>query len=125
MLLRQVMNVAPWGEVVLTLPAVRLRGVHGWSAVAAAIGDVYLRDIISTQVRRMGLEVALSGSQHVPDNLCHSLDVSQLSRVMRVHEDVLSAWTWTSNIGAFLRQILWIWRASGLNGSIGRRCTSS
>ena len=52
--LAEVLNLAPWGGVLLQLPPVRLSGVHGWPALGAAVGELWLRDIVGSQVPRPG-----------------------------------------------------------------------
>ena len=41
----QVLNLAPWGNVLLQLPPLRLSGAHGWADLGAALGEHWLRDI--------------------------------------------------------------------------------
>ncbi len=48
--LAEVLNLAPWGSVLVQLPPVRLSGVHGWPALGAAVGEAWLRDVVGTQV---------------------------------------------------------------------------
>jgi len=47
----QVLNLAPWGNVLLQLPPLRTHGAHGWAALGAAVGEHYLKDITTNQVR--------------------------------------------------------------------------
>ena len=49
--LAEVLNLAPWGGVLLQLPPARLSGVHGWPALGAAVGEHWLRDVVGTQAR--------------------------------------------------------------------------
>ena len=48
--LAEVLNLAPWGGVLLQLPPHRQRGAAGWGALCAALGEHWLRDITTTQV---------------------------------------------------------------------------
>lgn len=48
--LAEVLNLAPWGNVLLQLPPLRLSGAHGWAALGAALGDHWLKDITTHQV---------------------------------------------------------------------------
>ncbi|KAK9836947.1 hypothetical protein WJX81_001853 [Elliptochloris bilobata] len=50
--LAEVLNLAPWGGVLLQLPPVRLSGVHGWPALGAAVGELWLRDIVGSQAHK-------------------------------------------------------------------------
>ena len=49
--LAEVLNLAPWGNVLLQLPPLRLAGAHGWGMLGAALGEHWLRDITTTQAR--------------------------------------------------------------------------
>jgi len=49
--LAEVLNLAPWGGVLLQLPPARLSGVHGWPALGTAVGEHWLRDVVGTQAR--------------------------------------------------------------------------
>ena len=49
MWLPQVLNLAPWGNVLLQLPPVRLSGAHGWSALGTSLGDQWLKEITTNQ----------------------------------------------------------------------------
>ncbi len=53
--LAEVLNLAPWGGVLLQLPPARLSGVHGWPALGAAVGEHWLRDVVGTQARSPAL----------------------------------------------------------------------
>ncbi len=55
--LAEVLNLAPWGSVLLQLPPVRLSGVHGWPALGAAVGEAWLRDVVGTQVLTLPKQV--------------------------------------------------------------------
>ena len=48
--LAEVLNLAPWGGVLLQLPPHRAAGAHGWGALGASLGEHWLRDITTTQV---------------------------------------------------------------------------
>ena len=50
--LSQLLNLAPWAEVVLELPRARLIGVSGAAAAGSAVADVFLKDILRWQVPR-------------------------------------------------------------------------
>jgi len=47
----EVLNLVPWGGVQLDLPRVKGSGLQGWGALGSAIGNAYLQDIASSQVR--------------------------------------------------------------------------
>lgn len=51
--LLQVLNLAPWGNVLLQLPPVRQSGVHGWSSLGTSLGDQWLKEIINNQVSEL------------------------------------------------------------------------
>lgn len=51
--LAEVLNIAPWGNVLLQLPPLRLSGAHGWAALGAALGDHWLKDITTHQARAL------------------------------------------------------------------------
>ena len=46
----EVLNLVPWGGVQLDLPHVKATGLHGWPALASAVGNAYLQDIALSQV---------------------------------------------------------------------------
>ena len=46
----QVLNLAPWGNVLLQLPPVRL-SAQGWSLLGAGLGEQWLREITTNQVQ--------------------------------------------------------------------------
>ena len=46
----QVLNLAPWGNVLLQLPPVRL-SAQGWSSLGAGLGEQWLREITTNQVQ--------------------------------------------------------------------------
>lgn len=50
--LAELINLVPIGGLDLTLVPLRLRGVQGWGGLGAAAAHEWLRDIVSTQVRR-------------------------------------------------------------------------
>lgn len=53
--LRQVLNLVPWGGVALALPPVSLADAEGWPAVGRGIAAVYINDITTHQVQfRLG-----------------------------------------------------------------------
>jgi autophagy-related protein 2 len=56
--LAEVLNLAPWGNVLLQLRPLRLAGAHGWANLGAALGEHWLRDITSTQVCAPGALMA-------------------------------------------------------------------
>jgi hypothetical protein len=49
--LAEVLNLAPWGSVLLQLPPLRLSGARGWAALGEAVGEHWLRDITTNQVK--------------------------------------------------------------------------
>lgn len=49
----QVLNLAPWGNVLLQLPPVRLSGAHGWSSLGTSLGDQWLKEITTNQVSKI------------------------------------------------------------------------
>ena len=46
----QVLNLAPWGNVLLQLPPVRISGAQGWACLGTSLGDQWLKEIINNQV---------------------------------------------------------------------------
>ncbi|BDA50280.1 probable autophagy-related protein 2 at C-terminar half [Coccomyxa sp. Obi] len=50
--LAEVLNLAPWGNVLLQLPPLRLSGAHGWAALGTALGDHWLKDITTNQAHK-------------------------------------------------------------------------
>ena len=45
----QILNLAPWGNVLLQLPPVRLSGAHGWSSLGTSLGDQWLKEVTTNQ----------------------------------------------------------------------------
>lgn len=46
---KELVHLVPWDGVALRLPAVRVTGVHGWGAAAAAVGAEWLEDVAAHQ----------------------------------------------------------------------------
>ena len=46
---KELVHLVPWDGVALRLPAVRVTGVHGWGAAAAAVGTEWLEDVAAHQ----------------------------------------------------------------------------
>ena len=100
--LAEVLNLAPWGNVLLQLPPLRLSGAHGWAALGAALGDHWLKDITTNQVR---LGPMLSGSvrssaveehrRHLSPSYCTQMSMSCIvpcPRLKNVPGAILLAW---------------------------------
>ena len=51
----QVLNLAPWDNVLLQLPPVRLSGAHGWSSLGTSLGDQWLKEITTNQVSKISM----------------------------------------------------------------------
>ena len=47
----QVLNLVPWNGVEVALRHLCFAGLHGWPALAEALGQAYIEDITANQVR--------------------------------------------------------------------------
>ena len=48
--LTEVVNMTAWSDVKITLPNIRLLGMHGWHTVGSSILQIYIQDIVTKQV---------------------------------------------------------------------------
>lgn len=64
--LAEVLNLAPWGNVLLQLPPLRLSGAQGWAALGTAVGEHWLKDITTNQVRYPPLSTSPEGAGNMP-----------------------------------------------------------